>query len=66
MMHADGLHVNQPHRLLESSKSSKNGMRAHAVTLLRHTADLVALKDTRKLQHALSAHYHIYLRHQFT
>jgi hypothetical protein len=41
-------------------------MQTLAVTLPRYTADLVTFKDTRKLQHALSTHYHNYLYHQFT
>ncbi len=61
-MHADRLYVNQP----ECSKSNKNGVQTLTVTLLRHATDLVAFMDTRKLQHALSTHYHNYLHHQFT
>jgi hypothetical protein len=60
------MYVNQPQRLLECSKSNKNGMRTHAVTLPRHTADFVAFKDTRKLLHALSAHYHDLVHRKFT
>ncbi len=66
MMHADSLYADQPHRLLECSKSNKNGTQILVVTLPRHTADLVAFKGTRKFQHALSTHYHNYLYNQLT